>query len=74
MHREYNTAADRLSKRGLRIIEGYIFIDEFVEGSRISSKRTRYYYLDDRSGTYYWYLVDGFRICTFLVIHFRDDM
>ena len=25
LHREYNTTADRLSKRGLRINEGYIF-------------------------------------------------
>ena len=43
MHREYNSAADRLSKRGLRINEGYIYIEEFVEGSRVSCKCTRYY-------------------------------
>ena len=43
LHREHNTTADRLSKRGLRINEGYIFIEEFLEGSRCSCRSTRYF-------------------------------
>ena len=42
-HREHNTTADRLSKRGLRRIEGHIIIEEFLEGSRVSCRSTRYY-------------------------------
>lgn len=42
-HREHNTTADRLSKRGLRSNEGRIIIEEFVEGCKVSSRSIRYY-------------------------------
>ena len=42
-HREHNTTADRLSKRGLRSNEGHIIIEEFVEGCKVSSRSIRYY-------------------------------
>lgn len=43
LYREHNSTADRLSKRGLRVKEGFIYIEETLEGSRCTCRSTRFY-------------------------------